>query len=665
MSLIGIALSGLRASQTSLSTTGHNITNATTEGYSRQRTEQSTQQPNFTGSGFVGNGVTVDNIDRLVNRFINEELRIAGQNLSASESYLDQASQLDRLLAAENTSLTLSLERVFASLSSASEDPASVAGRQLSLSEAGGLADRFNLLYGEISQQNNFINNQTEALVAEINQYAANIAALNDAVALSFANNRAPNDLLDERDQAIRELSELVGILPVEQDDGTININLGTGQPLVVSSDVNVLRVEPSLDSGFQLDVALSDTGVVLNDVISGGQLGGLLSYQDDLVIPALNELGRLAIVMSDSFNQQQAQGIDSAGNFGVNIFTEVNTTNAMQNRVSYDVDNTGSAVFEIEITDSSLLSASDYTLRVDSGNYEIVRLADRAIIASGAIPLPATLSFPAEGFDINVASGAVANGDDFFIAPVRNGADEIQLVLNEPTQLAFASPLRAETATFNRGEMSITQPVLASDLQAATQNMLSGATPGVPFDLVYNEGASTWDVANLPAGYTVTPANIAFNPGVTNTIAFTLDDGAGNTIDIEMSVSGRPENGDEFSVSFNTNGVADNRNVLTMVELQTADLIRSSSAVAGPNQSLVDTYGQLVETVGVVTAQKQIEAAANQEIYDQAFVNREQISGVNLDEEASNLILYEQAYNASAQVISVARDLFNRILEI
>ncbi len=665
MSLINVGLTGLRSTQTSLATTSHNISNANTEGFSRQRTEQITQLPSFSGAGFIGNGSRIVAIERFANEFLNEELRLAGEALSASESFLNQAQQLDSLLASSNTSLTGSLERFFASLSTAAEDPQSAATRQLVLSEASGLADRFNILHQEIFDQNQFVNSQVAAAVQQINQLAENIASVNAAVAASFSNGREPNDLLDSRDVAIRELSQLVGITGVEQNDGTINIFIGTGQPLVVGEEVTQLSTALSLDSGFTLDIIQPESGTIVTSVISGGQLGGVLGVQGDVLLPALNEIGRLAVVTANSINLQQAQGLDLEGNFGLNIFADINTTPAMEDRVSASLENVGTAQLQVAIDDTSLLTTSDYLIRVVGTTYEISRLDDNTVLTTGALPIPASIDLVSEGFDIQLIGGTAVDGDRFLISPTRRAAQGIELVLNEPSQLAFSDPVRSSNVSSNRGDITVSTPNVISALDVNNQSLLATTGGALPFELVYSEATNQFQVANLPAGFTATPANFAYTSGVENTLTINLSDALGNNLDLEIQISGRPENSDTVLIEFNTDGVSDNRNALEMVAVQTTDLIRSSSAVANANQSLVDTYGQLVERVGVVTSQKTIETEANQSIFDQAFVNREEISGVNLDEEAANLIRFEQAYNASAQVIAIARDLFDRILQI
>ncbi|GAB2197081.1 flagellar hook-associated protein FlgK [Sessilibacter sp. MAH4] len=665
MSLINIALSGLRSSQTSLATTGHNISNTNTEGYSRQRTEQETQQPRFTGGGFVGTGTRIVSVDRLSNEFINEELRSAGENLAESEAFLDQVQQLDSLLASSNTSLTSSLERFFGSLSTAAEDPQSTTTRQLVLSEASGLAERFNILYQELNEQNSFVNNQTEAIIEQVNQLANNISGINAAVATSFANGRQPNDLLDSRDQAIRDLSNLVGLSVVEQSNGVVNLFIGTGQPLVVGEQVTELAIRPALDSNFQLDVIQPTSGTVLTSIITGGELGGLLDFQRGLITTSLNELGRLALVTADALNQQQARGLDLDGNFGVNIFNDINTQRSAENRVTASADNLGTARLQVNITETGQLTASDYELRIIGGTYELLRLEDETLVASGATPLPGTLTIAGEGFDIQLNSGAVSDGDIFFISPTRRAADDIQRVLNETSQLAFAAPLRSTISEDNRGEFTISDPRIVSDLDPSNQSILTTASGTFPLTLVFDEAANTFNVTGVAAGFTVTPAAAPFVSGIGNLLTFNITDTGGNSVDFEIDISGRPENADTLTISFNENGVADNRNALAQVALQTSNLIRGTAASTTVSQSLVDSYGQLVENIGVVTSQKSIEVEANQSIFDQSFTNREEISGVNLDEEASNLIRFEQAYNAATQVISVARQLFDRILQI
>ncbi|BFM06697.1 flagellar hook-associated protein FlgK [Halioxenophilus aromaticivorans] len=664
MSLLNIALTGLGVAQTSLTTTSNNITNANTEGYSRQRTEQATRPSEFTGGGYIGNGAYIVGIDRIYNDFINEELRLAGQELKENEAYLSQAEQMDSLLASTSTSLTSSLERFFGSLSTAAEDPQSNAARQLVLSEASSVANRYNVLYQETVEQNSYVNAQIKTLTEEINHLAITVASLNDAIGSAFSNGRQPNELLDQRELAIRDLSELVGITTAEQSNGEINIFVGSGQALVVGVEVSEMSAQASLDAGFQTAIYQPPSGTDLTTVIGGGELGGLLAYQKDLVLPVLNELGRLALVTAQSINDLQAQGLDAEGNFGEIVFGDFNDGFNMRSRSTPDNDNTGNAIFQVEITDAGMLTGSDYTLRVNGGNYEVFSISQNQAVASGTTPIGGTISLPDLGIDIHVESGAVQDGDAFYLSPSRRAADQIEVVLNEPAQLAFSAPVRATSSLNNRGDTNITQPTVTSTINDNNQSIIS-SSGGFPFDLVYDESAGAWQVTNGPAGFIITPASAAFDSGMTNSLSFTVTDGSGNSVDLELQISGRPQNGDNFTVEFNEDGVADNRNALKMIEIQTADVVRGSAGVNGPNQSLLDTYGQIVEEIGVVTATKKIDTEAYKALYDQAYNAREEVSGVSLDEEAANLIKFEQAYNAATQVISVARDLFDRILQI
>jgi len=139
-----------------------------------------------------------------------------------------------------------------------------------------------------------------------------------------------------------------------------------------------------------------------------------------------------------------------------------------------------------------------------------------------------------------------------------------------------------------------------------------------------------------------------------------------GETYDFQLSLSGRPQTGDTFSLSFNQSGVSDNRNALKLVDLQSKQTVGVSFDADGKvlaGASFTDGYGELVERVGTLTAQSRMDSEANSAILKQATDNRDSLSGVNLDEEAANLIKFEQYYNASAQIIQVARSMFDTLI--
>lgn len=679
-SLINTALSGLRAAQTALQVTGHNITNANTEGYSRQRANTVTMDPTYTGSGYVGNGAYVDNIQRQVSDFIERSIHSSASNYGADSAFLSQAEQLDSLLASSSTGLSSSLENFFSALSTAAEDPQSLPSRQLVLSSAQGLADRFNLLSSRINQQNETINSQVDTIVGEINELATSIARLNEAIQVDAANGASPNDLLDQRDAAVKRMTELADVTVEPQDDGTVNITIGRGQSLVVGNTYVEVGTVPSYEDQNTRDVVIASNGVPFTDFIRGGELGGLLDYQQSVLAPATNELGRVSLVVADNFNALQGQGIDLQGNFGANIFSDINDSQVSLDRVYYDVNNAGDANFTVAISDSTQLSTSDYRMDYDGANYTITRESDGATMYTGGLPTSL------DGFDIAQVAGTSVAGDSYLISPVRRASEEISLELQLPESLAFAAPMRSEAPLTNRGSLEFTQANvltrLANDPNTATPNnelqdfVATFADPDgldISFGAVGNPQTFAVTSTNANVG-AITAAPATITPGQNNTIVLTVNGAgayAGISFDVEVDIQGRPELNDSMNINFNGDGIADNRNLLDMVALQTDSLMSSvppqppAFTAVTPNQNFGDAYGQTVEKIASTTAQKKIDSAASEGIFNSAVNDRLSLSGVNLDEEASDLIRFEQAYNASAQVVSVARQLFDRILQI
>ncbi|KFX70169.1 flagellar hook protein FlgK [Pseudomonas taeanensis MS-3] len=661
--LLNIGLSGLSANKTSLAVTGHNITNVNTPGFSRQDAVQATRNPQFSGAGYIGSGTTLVDIRRSYSEFLSTQLRSSTALSSDVNAYKSQIEQLDSLLAGSTTGITPSLQKFFSSLQTAAEDPSNIPARQLVLSEAEGLARRFNTVSDRINEQNSFINKQMAAVGDQINRLATSIASYNDAIAVASSNGQQPNDLLDAREEAIRQLSTYVGVTVVPQDGNSVNLFVGSGQPLVVGSAASRLEVVPGQadPTRFEVEFVTGGSRQGVTSLLTGGELGGLIRYRAESLDPTLNSLGRLALAVSEQVNSQLGQGLDLKGQVGTALFGDFNDAASAALRVKAFATNTGSAQPLLNISDSSVLTISDYQLDFDGTNYTARRLSDGQSIA--VTNTAGVLSFADsagrdQGFTVTPGAGANA-GDRFLLQPTRRGATSITAQLDQPDQLAFAAPVRAEANLQNSGNGSITQP----DLIAAGASPISSAAiaAALPQGLTYNGAGAFESPPGTPvAGLARVPAG-AFVPGQTNT--YELDLGSGNRV--SFTISGRPENGDTFTLGFNTNGVSDNRNALKLVDLQNKQTVGVDPNVTGigTGSSFTDGYGELVERVGTLTAQARQDSDATGAILKQATDNRDALSGVNLDEEAANLIKFEQYYNASAQVIQVARSLFDTLI--
>ena len=683
--LLNIGMSGLHAAKTKLSVTGHNITNVNTPGYTRQDTVQGTRTPQFSGAGYIGTGTSLLDVRRSYNEFLTTQVRSSTSLNSDVVAYKSQIDQLDSLLAGSSTGITPSMDAFFSATQAAAEDPSNIPARQLVISEAEGLARRFNDLYDTINTQNSSINKQLVTSTEQINRLAQTIGGLNDAIANAGANGSQPNDLLDARDEAVRQLSTYVGVNVVVQDDNTFNVSLGSGQPLVVGNTVNQLQAVPGRGdpNTFEIDFVSGGSRQNITSTLSGGEVGGLLRYREDALKPSVNALGRLALSISEEVNTQLGQGLDLKGQVGSNLFKDINDPSLTGLRVRPVAANTSNVSGDMRITDTSVLTTSDYRLDFDGSNYSARRLSDGAEMtvtqgADGALSFTDSAGRD-QGFSITL-SGTPAAGDQFVLEPTRRGAAGISAELDQADQLAFAGPFKGEADLQNKGTGKITQPSLEGftdnstpPLAGLSRDALAAVSQvGMRFDAASN--AMVVDTP-LPPGVTVTmltadgqtvPGGVT--PGQSNDLKYSIEVNVGGvqqSFTVSQSISGRPENGDKFSIDFNKNGVSDNRNALKLADLQNKQVVGvdPNSANSNSGMNFNNGYGDMVERVGTLTAQARRDDVATGAILQQSTDSRNSVSAVSLDEEAANLIQFEQYYNASAQVIQVARTLFDTLI--
>jgi len=673
--LLNIGLSGLSANKTSLAVTGHNITNVNTPGFSRQETIQATRTPQFSGAGYIGSGTTLVDVRRIYNEFLNTQVRSSTALNSDTQSYLGQINQLDSLLASSNTGINPGLQKIFAALQTAAEDPANIPARQLALSEAEGLAKRFNTVYDRLYEQNAFINKQMSAVTDQINQLAGSIAGYNEAIAVAASNGQQPNDLLDAREETVRKLSTFIGVTVVTQDDNSYNLFVGSGQPLVVGSQASRLEVVPGLSDPLRSEVEFvsGSSRQGITTLITGGEMGGLIRYREDVLDSTLNSVGRLALSVTDQINRQLGQGLDLNGQFGNGLFRELNDPLLIGQRSLARVGNSDTtANLNVLIEDTTQLTTSDYEVEFTSAtDYTVRRVSDGTSFGPFDITVVPAAEF--DGISLNVASGTFAAGDRFRVMPTRNAGDYIRADMTRPEELAFAAPLKSQTSPANIGTGVISQPTLLTEIdiydpvtQADLETSLRNAPP---LRIVMGTGGGAtqgYDVVDINGNVIDTGVIV---PGQNNTLTITVPASAGPPavpvpFDYEVTISGRPQEGDNFSVSFNTNGVSDNRNALKLIDLQNRTTIGINPlAPATTGSSFTDAYGDLVERVGTLTSQARVDGEATGAILKQATDNRDSISAVNLDEEAAKLIQFEQYYQASAQIIQVARSLFDTLI--
>ncbi|WP_315291077.1 flagellar hook-associated protein FlgK, partial [Ectopseudomonas oleovorans] len=432
--LLAIGVSGLRVSQTALAVTGNNISNTDTAGYTRQQTVQQSNASQRLGASYLGTGASIIDVRRIYSDFLTTQVRTATALDNEAQTYLTEINQVNSLLADSTTGITAVMEDFFAALQTAAASPTDTASRQLLLTQAETLSERFNSIYNQLTEQNSYINQQLSSMVQQVNSLAASVAQYNQAIVNASASGASPNDLLDQRDEAVRELSELIGVTVVEQD-GSYNLFIGNGQPLVVGGSAAQLSAVPSADDPSRHALYLTQNGNFTIDVtssITGGQIGGLLRYREEVLDTTLNDLGRLALVLADQVNSQLGQGLDLNGQLGAMLFSDINELTLQQQRSLGQAGNSDtSANLRVYIDDTSALSTSDYEVTFTSATgYSVRRLSDGKDM--GSYDLTDSPPPVIDGFTLALDSGSVAAGDRFTILPTRHAAGDIKVSMTD-----------------------------------------------------------------------------------------------------------------------------------------------------------------------------------------------------------------------------------------
>ncbi|MDO9366411.1 MAG: flagellar basal body rod C-terminal domain-containing protein, partial [Methylotenera sp.] len=532
----------------------------------------------------------------------------------------------------------------FGSMQDLSANPSDTATRQSMLSYTQSLANRFQSTNNRLNEIRDGVNAQLTSSVGLVNVYARQIASLNDVIEKAVsADGNTPNDLLDQRDQLVLELSKQIKTTVVPQGQGSYNIYIGNGMPLVVGKDTFSLVPAVSPTDPSRVEVAYQASGkttVLGANSLPGGAIGGLLQFRAESLDTIQNQIGQLATVLAETFNAQHSQGLDKNGNPGGALFSiPAPVINANSN-------NTGDAKIASSIVDAKALTASDYRVQYDGANYKITRLSDQSVQSF------ATLPQTRDGLSFSLTSGTMQAGDDYVIKPTQNAAAMFKVAITDPDKLAVGGPvLTSSTGLGNTGTGAITTPIADSSYAASPLS--------APFTMTYN----TLPIPGL--SFTPSKAVIVTSGGSSTTYAAgdLVPYTSGATITAagsSFTLSGTPNDGDNFTVTPNTSGApGDNRNGLLLAGLQ------SEKTLNGGKNSYSDAFGQLVNGVGNKTRELNVLSISEAQVLEQTTAAVQSESGVNLDEEATNLIRYQQAYQAAGKMMQIASQLFDVLLQL
>jgi flagellar hook-associated protein 1 len=623
--IFGISVSALQAFQAAINVTSNNVANASTPGYDKETAVLNEGIPQSNGTASVGSGVLVSGISRAFSQAAANQLNTSQSTLGQLNSLQNYSSQISNLFGTTAGGLSTALQTFYSAWSTVSNDPTSTASRQALLGSAQGIATSFQNTSSQLNALNADVNTRITADVTQINSIAKSISTLNQQIAVGTAQDggQPPNELLDQRDQLVTNLSSLVGITTTTDSNGALNVFVGNGQPLVLQGQTTALTTVPSQFNASQLEISTASISNPISNSITSGDLGGLLAARNQVINPALNQLGQIATAVAQTVNSQQGDGLDLNGQFGANMFS---TPTAQAVASSLNSDGTTASV-TVSPTGLGALTSNDYVLSYRAGAYSLTRTSDGSSVAltgSGTSASPLT----ADGLSI-VLSGTPAPGDEFLIQPTATAASSLKVVMTDPSKIAAAGPIQTSSAAGNTGDATISSGTV---LAANNPNLLTATS--IQF--------------TSPTSYSINGAG-----------SFPYTDGGNITLNgWQVQISGTPAPGDAFTVKSNVGGTGDNRNALAIAGQQNVGVLNNGvTSINGSVSGLITGLGSQAQQIN--TAQ-----AAQAAVNSQALSSVQSTSGVNLDEEAANLLQWQQAYQAAAHALAIGSSLFTTLID-
>jgi flagellar hook-associated protein 1 FlgK len=639
--IFSIGLSGLAAAQWGLTTTSNNISNASTTGYTVENPVYAEASGQYTGAGYMGGGVSSVTVARNYSQYLSTELNNAQSTSSALTTNYSMASQLNNLIGSPTAGISTAITAYFTGLQNVANDPSSLATRQGAMSAAQTLASQITATGAQYDQLRQTVNQQLTTTVNQINGYSKQIADLNAQIANASGQGQPPNQLLDQRDQAVADLSKAVGVSVVQGANG-YSVFMSSGQPLVVSNQSFDLGTKVSSGDPSELDVTYNGlagttpatTQYLSSSVLSGGTVGGLLTFRSQTLDPAQAQLGAVATSFVNQVNSQNTLGLDLSANVGGNLFSVAAPT------VYSNLQNTGTSTLSVAFANGSQPTAGDYTLSYNGTTYTLTDNASGSTIGTSTALGAGSVTIGGLALTL---SGTMNSGDSFTIQPTRGALNSFALATSNTSAIAAASPVLVSTSTTNTGTGTVTQGTVSAGY----------TLPATPLTLTYNSATNTLD--GWPVGASVSVNGAAATTGTSFPYA------AGNTYTyngMTFTMSGAPANGDTLTLAKNT-GTADGRNALAMSKLVSTTTLGNGTA------TLTGAYANYVNNVGNAATQLKSANTAQTALVSQITAAQQSVSGVNLDEEAANLLKYQQLYQANSKVIQSAESMFQTLMGI
>lgn len=661
MSLLNVGARALQANQVALQTTGHNIANVNTVGYSRQGAALQAVHGQNMGSGYIGQGVDVQSILRSHSDLLTRQATAASAVDASDAVRVDRLRQLQDVFSGGATGLGSAINDMLNAFSGVVGAPTDLTARNVVLTRIDETAKRMRAAAGRIEDIATAVGEQVQGSVKNANALAQSIAALNSQISQARGNGQPANDLLDRRDQLVRNLNQHIQTTQVAADDGSITLFVGSSQPLVIGSTAAQLAAAAGTDGllrlYFQQPGAAGAAIELREDMLGGGDMAGLMKFQNHDLAEGRDLLGRMALGISEALNTQNRLGLTLDGTPGGNLFAPIALANALPGK-----GNTSTAQMGLSVADPARLQASGYSVAFTAAAAgTVTRTADGMVMAFTDI---AGLESVLQGEGLKLNNGANPPGiflgaaakDTFALNPLQGASAQLQALQFSPRQLAAANPVNAQMGAANDGTLQLAglkatgQP---SALVLPGNANLSAVPPvlgGIQLEFAAGPPATYVATDRRTAATTVgTPQ--PYTPGKPITI-----DGW------EITLNGTPKTGDTVTVGNAKDAqygdwyTRDAGNAGALLALRDARLFDGAA--------LSDGFASAMAQVGTRTQSAQFAAALSSSMAANLERDRSAVSGVNLDEEAARLIQYQQAYQASAKMLQIAQNIFDNLLQ-
>ncbi|QFI36568.1 flagellar hook-associated protein [Moritella marina ATCC 15381] len=652
--LLQIGTSGVLGHQQMLQTTGNNISNVNTDGYSRQRTQHNSQTDNM--------GLARSVTGREVDKFAQAELLIDTSAFGNKEKFLAEITRTDQVLSDKSNNMAAGVSQLFESFHTANDDPTSISNRQLAVTDAKTLAASFRNVGEQLNNQAQTANSEIAEKPALLNSLIQDVHGLNKQVMIADGTSRgASGALLDQRDVAIESLAKELDISTIVNDNKSISINLLNGQPLVMQNSVSQFSAvtgDPE-SNNIELVLNIDKNTMPLQTTNLGGRIGALLEFRDETVYSSLREIGQLSLGIADAVNSQNKMGLDLNGNMGKDIYTIPPT------QAKHFSDNSNPAhviTSQMIAGKGSSLTTSQYQISMTSPmTFDVFEIKNgersaNPLAVNGAYPGPVEIAEHGFEIDFSAAAGGFQSGDKFLMSPTLFNLNDYDITNTQPEDIALASILQTKTGAANTTMSRLAVTEISDTSLSFSNNNLSITAP----QQVTVNNSGDFDIFDGNGTYMATSSGALNGQDLFSNAIPPLNPGVG----YEIKMDGKPNLGESFTLAYNRDSIADNSNGLKLAGLENDDKLRKNHNSNGENQmTFAEGISTLISTVGNQTRAARVDSSANEAKLIQSQNWIESVSGVNLDEEAANMVRYEQAYNASAQVVSISKEIFDTIL--